>query len=418
MELRGQHGDRLVKEALREALEGLRRRLLDGEEVDPSPLWDTVSAALAPSYARVINATGTVLHTNLGRAPLGRALRTVAEQLDGYSALEYDLEQGRRGRRGAAVERRLRWLTGSPAALVVNNCAAAMILLLTTHASGREVIVSRGELVEIGGGFRIPDILAMSGARLVEVGTTNRTRIADYRRAITSESALLLTTHSSNFHMLGFTEAPSADELLELGRESGLPVAYDLGSGMLTPALEGEPSVAQAARFPLCAFSGDKLLGGPQCGILLGQAELVEACRRHPLFRALRCDKVTLALLEETLRLHASDPSSVVALGLLAASSESLRQRAEALAARLGGEALPTRGQVGGGSLPSGTLDSWAVVLRPPQGESAGAWHARLRQGHPAVVARVEKERLILDLKAVPAELDASLAARLLERST
>jgi L-seryl-tRNA(Ser) seleniumtransferase len=408
----------LVKAALQEALAEVRAQLLNGRQVDLSGLLGTVSDSLAPSYARVINCTGTVLHTNLGRAPLGPALKTVAEELDGYSALEYDLAQGQRGKRGQAVERRLRWLTGSPAALVVNNCAAAMILLLTAHAKDREVIVSRGELVEIGGGFRIPDILSMSGAKLVEVGTTNRTRIADYEKAINQQTAMLLTTHSSNFQMVGFTQAPSADELLDLGQKHSIPVVFDLGSGMLTPTVSGEPSVAEAARFPLCAFSGDKLLGGPQCGILLGRQDLVEGCRRHPLFRALRCDKLTLALLEETLRRHALDPTSIPTLGFLQSDPEGLRLRAEALKEKLVGwqaEAESTRGQVGGGSLPGGTLDSWALVLSAPPGRTVSDLHQALRQGRPAVVGRIEKERLVLDLKAVLPRHDNTLLRRLNE---
>ena len=418
LELRKTYGDGLVKAALQEALAALRARLLGGGEADISNLREAVTDSLAPSYRSVINATGTVLHTNLGRAPLGPMLRTVAQELEGYSALEYDLAVGKRGKRAEAVERRLRWLTSAPAALVVNNCAAAMILLLTTHAQGREVIVSRGELVEIGGGFRIPDILAMSGAKLVEVGTTNRTHIADFRRAITQETALLLTTHSSNFHMVGFTEAPTVDELLALGQEQGIPVAFDLGSGMLTPVVKKEPGVAEAARFPLCAFSGDKLLGGPQCGILLGESVLVEACRKHPLFRALRCDKVTLALLEETLRRHQAEPMSVPTLRMLTSDPQELRRRAEALRDKLpagSAESHASRGQVGGGSDPGGTLDSWCLSLTPPSSLSSGQMHEALRRGQPAVIARLEKDRLLVDLKAVLPEEDEDLLARLLE---
>jgi L-seryl-tRNA(Ser) seleniumtransferase len=417
-DLRQVYGDALVKAALQDALGRSRRELLLGQDVDLSGLLGEVTGMLAPSYSRVINATGTILHTNLGRAPLGSVLGTVAREMEGYSALEYDLGRGRRGKRGEVAERYLRWLTGAPAALVVNNCAAAMVLLLTTHAKDREVIVSRGELVEIGGGFRIPDILSMSGARLVEVGTTNRTRIGDYERAITERTALLLTTHSSNFHMLGFTQAPSTEELLALGSKRGIPVAFDLGSGMLTPTVRAEPTVAEAARFPLCAFSGDKLLGGPQCGILLGGRELVQACREHPLFRALRCDKLTLALLEETLRRHAAQPSSIPTVGFLTAEPESLRLRAEELAGRLSGvdvRVQPSSGQVGGGSHPAGSLESWALSLAPPAGASAGDLHARLRSGRPPIIGRIEKERLLLDLKAVSQHEDQELLARLRE---
>ncbi len=406
-QLRQRHGDPLVKAALREALGSRRDRLRQGQAVDLEFAAE-VAARLAPSFRRVINATGTLLHTNLGRSPLGSMLAVVAEELHGYSALELDLEAGQRGRRGASVEERLRWLTGAPAVLVVNNCAAALVLLLSTHAQGREVIVSRGELVEIGGGFRIPDILSTSGARLVEVGTTNRTRISDYRKAVTPETALFLSTHPSNFKMVGYTESASAEELLALGRELEIPVAYDLGSGMLTRLLPEEPDVGQAARFPLCTFSGDKLLGGPQCGILLGTTELVEACRKHPLYRALRCDKVTLALLEETLRRHACDPTSVPLGALFHRSPEELKARAEALAeglqaSRIQAYARSSVGRVGGGSAPEHQLQSWAVSL---DGESVLDLARRLRLGSPPLVGRLEKGRLLLDLLAVEPEDD------------
>lgn len=417
--LRTDHGDALVKAALQAALERRRTSLQAGESVDLE-LFSEVERKLAPSYRRVINATGTVLHTNLGRAPLGSILQTVAQELSGYSALEFDLNEGKRGRRGAAVEERLRWLTGAPAALVVNNCAAAMVLLLSAHAQGREVIVSRGELVEIGGGFRIPDILATSGARLVEVGTTNRTRISDYRQAVSDNTALFLTTHTSNFRMIGFTEAPSQDELLALSRELDIPVAYDLGSGMLTACTEDEPEVRQAARFPLCAFSGDKLLGGPQCGILLGETKLVEACRRHPLYRAFRCDKVTLALLEETLRLHSAQPAAIPTLAFLQQSNSELERRARKLAEQLSNlaasvEAVSCTGQVGGGSAPAAELGSWGIALGEVDIDRLAS---TLRQGHPAVLGRLEKKRLILDLKAVDPQDDEIIMQRLKERFT
>ena len=409
-EMRSEFGDAMVKAALKEEMSALRERLVhDKTTVSLEGLSGRVGQSLGVSYARVINATGTVLHTNLGRAPLGDALATVAAELQGYSALEYNLESGRRGQRGTAVERRLRWLTGCEAALVVNNCAAAMVLLLSAHAKDREVIVSRGELVEIGGGFRIPDILAMSGARLVEVGTTNRTRIADFRSAITEQTALILTTHSSNFKMVGFTEAPSVDELVALGEEKALPVVYDLGSGMLTETLKNEPSVADAARFPLSAFSGDKLMGGPQCGVLMGCRDLVETCRRHPLYRALRCDKVTLALLEEVLRRHGVDPLSIPVNAFLTGGADRLKVRAQAILEQLNHrtgcqiptEVLSTQGQVGGGSLPGGVLESFALAISPPLGRSADDFHADLRLGRPALVGRIEQDRVILDLRAV-----------------
>ncbi len=295
-----------------------------------------------------------------------------------------------------------------------------MLLLLSTHAQGREVIVSRGELVEIGGGFRIPDILAASGARLVEVGTTNRTRISDYRRAVTENTALLLTTHTSNFRMVGFTAAPSQEELLALGRELHIPVAYDLGSGMLTPCIDAEPTVQQAARFPLCAFSGDKLLGGPQCGILLGETELVESCRQHPLYRAFRCDKVSLALLEETLRRHSVEPTSIPTLAFLKPSSQDLEDRAHALTRQLSdlgasAETVSCSAQTGGGSAPALEIPSWGVAISD---ENVDILARRLRQGVPAVLGRVEKKRLVLDLRAVEAKDDVAILQCWKERFT
>lgn len=412
--LKSQHGERLLKACLREVLEEARQRVLEGAEVSQQWLLEESQRRLEPAQTRVLNATGTILHTNLGRAPLGEPLRVVSERLRGYSVLEYDPRTGKRGKRGASVERLLRWLTGAEAALMVNNCSAAMVLLLTVLARDREVIVSRGELVEIGGSFRIPDILELSGARLVEVGTTNRTRIGDYRNAITEDTALLLTTHRSNFEIVGFTQSPSQEELIALGQEKGIPVVYDLGSGMLTPVVEGEPSVAEAVKFPLAAFSGDKLLGGPQCGILTGSLELVERCRKHPFYRAFRCDKLTLALMEEVLRRHARAPETVPALELLTASRVDLEKRARSLAQRLGKSrpqlevrVVETEGQVGGGSLPGRGLPSWALVVTPdPESGSAAQFHKKLRRHQPGLVTRVENEEIVLDFRSLLPEED------------
>lgn len=412
-----EHGSEFVKLAAREALEGYRRRLLVGEEVELEGLPGAVEALLQPSQRRVFNLTGTVLHTNLGRAPLGSLLASVSERLSGYSALEFDLQNGKRGCRGAGVERLLRWATGAPAALLVNNCAAAMILLLTALAKDREVIVSRGELVEIGGGVRIPDILALSGARLVEVGTTNRTRIADYERALTEDTGMLLTTHRSNFEILGFTESPGWDELLALGQKHGLPVVYDLGSGMLTPVVEGEPSVGEATRFDLTAFSGDKLLGGPQCGVIVGREELVEACRKHPLYRALRCDKLTLALLEETLRRHLGGSEPVPALELLTGDVSSLKKRAERLLEQIGhslppelsARVVPTVAQVGGGSSPGKGIPSFALEFTPRDPATLLGLQQRLRQAPTPIIGRLEKGSCYLDLRTLPPTDDEEL---------
>lgn len=408
------HGEHLFKCAARETLEEYRRRLLSGEEVTLEDLPEELEERLEPSQRRVLNVTGTILHTNLGRAPLGGLLTTVAERLKGYSVLEFSLETGKRGSRGAAVERLLRWMTGSEAAVVVNNCSAAMILLLTVHAKGKEVIVSRGELVEIGGGFRIPDILALSGARLVEVGTTNRTRIADYERAVNENTGMFLTTHASNFKIEGFTEAPAPEQLISLGARHDLPVVFDLGSGMLTPVVEEEPSVTEASRFSLTAFSGDKLLGGPQCGVIMGKKELVEQCKRHPFYRAFRCDKLTLALLEETLRNHASSPESVPTVRLLSTPVEELRKRAlifldglsDVLPEGVKVEVVDSVARVGGGSLPGGEVTSVACRFTDLDAQEL---QRAFRTLSTPVIVRVHKEAVYIDFRSIPPEDDAEL---------
>ncbi len=321
----------LLVSAVRSALARAREEIQAG--ADPGDLVGRVELELAaarrPRLRRAINATGVIVHTNLGRAPLSReALERVSAVAGGYSNLEYDLGEGARGSRQDHVAPILRRLTGAEAALVVNNNAAAVLLALAALAEGREVVVSRGELIEIGDGFRIPDVLARSGARLREVGTTNRTRAADYERAIGPETALLLRVHQSNFRVVGFTEQPQLAELVRIARARGLPVVDDLGSGVLAE-LGDEPSAraALAAGADLVCFSGDKLLGGPQAGIVVGRAELVERLRRHPLQRALRADKLTLAALEGTLQLYLDAPERRSA-GSAAAPCRSLSCRA------------------------------------------------------------------------------------------
>ena len=412
------HGEFLVKSAVREVLEGARVRLLQGQAVELEELHQRVVSMLAPAQQRVLNLTGTILHTNLGRAPLGDLLTSVGERLQGYSVLEYDLESGRRGKRGEAVERLLRWVTGAEAAVMVNNCSAAMVLLLTVLAKGKEVIVSRGELVEIGGSFRIPDILSLSGATLREVGTTNRTRIGDFERAINEETGLILSTHRSNFEIVGFTESPTVEEYVALGKAHNLPVVFDLGSGMITRVVEDEPSVEDSKDFSLTAFSGDKLLGGPQCGILVGKKEFIQACRRHPFYRAFRCDKLTLALMEEALRRHASDPRRVPTVELLTEPVERLRLRARALAELLSSllpqgmkvEVVDTEAQVGGGSLPGGTVPSVAVRLTPPDEAEAHRWQKRFRGASTPIITRIEKGSLYLDLRSLLSADDEELS--------
>src|SRR5207248_5347260 len=324
---------------------------------------EELAAARAPHLRGVINATGVIAHTNLGRAPLATAaLERVRDAAGGYSNLEYDLSAGARGSRQDHVAPILRRLTGAEAALVVNNNAAAVLLALAALAEGREVLVSRGELIEIGDGFRIPDVLARSGARLVEVGTTNRTHAADYERAITPETALLLRVHQSNFRVIGFTEQARVDELAQVALSHELVLVDDLGSGALVDL--GDEPVARAslaAGADLVCFSGDKLLGGPQAGIVVGRAELVKRLRRHPLQRALRADKLTLAALEGTLGLYL-DPEraarEVPVLRVLHEPPETVRARAERLANAVGGEVEETVARVGGGALPLAELPS------------------------------------------------------------
>ncbi|MGH3072314.1 MAG: L-seryl-tRNA(Sec) selenium transferase, partial [Gaiellaceae bacterium] len=347
--------DPLAVTAARDVLERAREEIRAG--ADPGDLHarlrETLNAARRPALRRVLNATGVLVHTNLGRAPLADAALARVREAAGYSNLEFDLSSGSRGSRQDHLAPLLRRLAGAEAAIVVNNNAAALLLALAALAEGREVVVSRGELIEIGDGFRIPDVLARSGARLVEVGTTNRTRAADYEGAIGPETALLLRVHQSNFRLVGFTERPSLPELAGIAKRFQLPVLDDLGSGALVD-VEGEPTpeAALAAGADLVCFSGDKLLGGPQAGIVAGRADLVEKLRRHPLHRALRSDKLTLAALEGTLALYLDRPDEIPVLRMLREPAEAVRARAERLASATGGTVEETVARVGGGALP------------------------------------------------------------------
>jgi L-seryl-tRNA(Ser) seleniumtransferase len=417
-ELAREAGNPLAVDAARAVIERARKEIQAG--ADPGDLAARLSEELAdarrPRLRRVLNATGVVVHTNLGRAPLAEeAVERVADAARGYSNLEYDLAEGARGSRQDHVAAVLRRLTGAEAALVVNNNAAAVLLALAALAEGREVVVSRGELIEIGDGFRIPDVLARSGARLVEVGTTNRTRAADYERAIGPETAVLLRVHQSNFRVVGFEELPRLEDVVEVARRHGLPLVDDLGSGHVFPSNrlllgQEEPTVREslAAGADLVCFSGDKLLGGPQAGILLGRAELVERLRRHPLQRALRIDKLSLAALEGTLLLHLEAPERIPVLRTLAQETATVRQRAERLAAATGGEVEETIGRVGGGALPLAELPSFACALED-------SLAAPLRAGEPPVIGVVRDDRLLLDcltLTDVEAEEAAAAVAR------
>jgi L-seryl-tRNA(Ser) seleniumtransferase len=375
-------------------------------------LQDELRAARAPRLRRVLNATGVIVHTNLGRAPLAEAaLEHVVDAARGYSNLEYDLAAGARGSRQTHVAELVRRLTGAEAALVVNNNAAAVMLALAALAERREVIVSRGELIEIGDGFRIPEVLARSGARLREVGTTNRTRAADYERAIGPETAVLLRVHQSNFRVVGFTELPTVHELAHVAHSNELVLVDDLGSGALVDVGD-EPTAraSLAAGADLVCFSGDKLLGGPQSGIIVGRTELVERLRRHPLQRALRADKLTLAALEGTLRVALERPEEVPVLRMLREPPESVRRRAERLAERVGGGVEETVARAGGGALPLAELPSYACAVEEELAEP-------LRAGEPPVVGVVRDGKLLLDCRTLTdAEVDevagAVVAAR------
>jgi L-seryl-tRNA(Ser) seleniumtransferase len=411
-ELARSSDDPLAVDAARAVIARARETIQRGG--DPGDLsvllHEELDGARRPALRRVLNATGVIVHTNLGRAPLAAAaLERAVEATRGYSNLEYDLDEGRRGSRQDHVTGILRRLTGAQAAIVVNNNAGALLLALAALAEGRDVIVSRGELIEIGDGFRIPDVLTRSGARLVEVGTTNRTRAADYQHAIDERTALLLRVHQSNFRVVGFAEQPSLGELATVARSASLPLLDDLGSGALLD-LSDEPTAraSLAAGADLVCFSGDKLLGGPQAGIVAGRADLVERLRRHPLHRALRIDKLSLAALEGTLLLYL-DPERALAevpvLRMLREPAEIVRARAERLAAAVGGEVEETVGRVGGGALPLHELPSFACAV-----EESLAAPLRLRE--PAVIGIVRDGRLLLDCRTLAdAELDEVAAA-------
>jgi L-seryl-tRNA(Ser) seleniumtransferase len=426
-----------VVEALRAEVERLRQGILSGRsaavEVDWGGVKRRAEALVRPSLRPVVNATGVVLHTNLGRAPLARAaLEQAAAIAGGYSNLEYDVGAGARGSRHAHLEALVRDLSGAEAAAVVNNNAAAVLLALSALAGGRQVVVSRGELIEIGGSFRIPDVMRLSGAELVEVGTTNKTHPADYERAIGPDTALLLKVHRSNFHMVGFTAEVELADLVALGRARGVRTMIDLGSGCLLPPAEmaglglpAEPDVrgAVASGVDLVTFSGDKLLGGPQAGILAGRAAAIAAVVKHPLMRAVRPDKMTLAALHATLRLYRDGHGGEVpVVAMLRAGTDELRARAEELAGRLRPaangavaiEVVACNSAVGGGALPDAGLASFAVALSGPP---ADRLDAALRAGPVAVVGRIAEDRLLLDVRTLFDSEQLAACARAVARA-
>jgi L-seryl-tRNA(Ser) seleniumtransferase len=417
-----QNPRRVVVEAVRKAVEAARA---SGAAQPTDEQWsESIAAAVRdstrPSLRRVINATGVVLHTNLGRAPLADvAIRAIGQVAEGYSNLEYDIETGQRGSRYSHCVGLLQQLTGAEDALVVNNCAAALVLTLNALAHKKEVLVSRGELVEIGGSFRIPDIMARSGAKLVEVGTTNRTHDDDYRRAITPRTAAIVKVHRSNFTIEGFTSDVSVDRLAFIGAEHGLPVIHDLGSGLLLPlddyGLSGEPtaSVALATGATLALMSGDKLLGGPQAGIILGRGAAIAKLRKNPFARAMRVDKLTLSALEATLRLYLEPEialKEVPVLAMLTQRVEAIESRAHSVVAALrasniDAEVAPSTASVGGGAFPTAVIASSAVVLS----KDAVQIEERLRRGEPAVIGRIADGKLFLDLRTVLPREDGAL---------
>jgi L-seryl-tRNA(Ser) seleniumtransferase len=424
-ELEERWGHELAAEAVRETLDATRQAILAGEPCPPvEALLRQVSARLAarlqPTLRPAINATGVIVHTNLGRAPLSAEARAAMDAVaQTYSNLEYDLEAGRRGSRYVHAEEVLCQLTGSEAALVVNNNAAAVLLILMTFAQGQEVILSRSQLVEIGGGFRIPDVMRQSGATLVEVGTTNRTYIHDYEAAITEATAALMRVHRSNFRLTGFVHEPALAEMVALAAEKGLLLFDDLGSGTLldtTPyGLAHEPTIQEsvAAGALLVSCSGDKLLGGPQAGIVVGRADLVAQLKRFPLTRALRVDKTTLAGLQATLRhyLLGEATEKVPVWRMISQDEAVLKRRSRSWIRKLKGlgvdaQVVSGRSAVGGGSLPGETLPTYLVALVAPSPDLVAA---RLRIGEPPVITRIEDDHVVLDPRTVLAEQEAAL---------
>jgi L-seryl-tRNA(Ser) seleniumtransferase len=430
-ELTAVYGRLLVTDAIRAQLDRQRQAILAGQNgaASESDLLQAAEAWLAetvaPSLKPVINAAGVIVHTNLGRAPLSDAAIRAVQEAAAYSNLEYDLDAGQRGSRAVHAERQLRQLTGAEAALVVNNNAAAVMLLLAALAPGREVIISRGQLVEIGGGFRIPDVLAESGARLREVGTTNRTHLRDYAWAISGATGAIMVAHHSNFKIIGFTAEPSLAELAELARENFIPLLYDQGSGALLDTavygLDPEPLAqdAIAAGVDLVAFSGDKLLGGPQAGIICGKANLVAELKRHPLARALRADKLCLAALSATLNSYLTGKAveEIPVWRMIARPLADLAKQAEAWAAHLRANGIAAavvdgRSTVGGGSLPGTSLPAKLVAIDCAAPDELAA---TLRRRPLPVIARIQDGRLLLDPRTVLPHQETALLEAVLQ---
>lgn len=412
-------GRPIVVEAARRGLERVRADVAAGHPL-PSldhlaqAITDALDALTVGRVRAVINATGVVLHTNLGRAPLSIAAREAIVAAAGYSTVEFDLRTGGRGKRGTTANALLCELTGAPGALVVNNAAAALLLALAALARDREVIVSRGELIEIGGEFRIPAIMEAAGVKLVEVGTTNRTHLSDYVNAVNERTALLLSVHTSNYRIEGFTTSPPLTALVKLANDRGIPLLHDVGSGLLHGTMRDEPTVSESLRsnVDLAVFSGDKLFGGPQAGMIAGKTELVARLARHPIARAVRIDKLTLAALEATLLCHLAGRRDELPIWQsLALSPDDIRPRATRLAEQLGSAADLREGMsvVGGGSMPGEGMSSVLVDIDPTPARETTLM-ARLRAADPPVIARTERGRVVLDLRTVSPEQDELLA--------
>ena len=417
------YGHAPVMEACRAAVDNLRRRVGAGEVAEEAvdeagavlemEILESLRVTAGSAYRAVINATGVLLHTNLGRAPLPRQL---PPSLASYLALEYDVALGSRGQRLAPLAGRIAHVCGAPAAVMVNNNAAALLLLLAAHASGREVVVSRGQLIEIGGSFRLPEVMRASGSILVEVGCTNRTHLDDYASAIGDSTAAIMVAHRSNFRIVGFTTEPTVGELADLAHARGLPLFVDQGSGVLHDlrrwGLPSEPTVAELleAGADIVCFSGDKLLGGPQAGVIVGRSEWVEPLGRHPLYRALRPDKTALVLMDEVLRAHHGDRLEKIPLyAMLGAPLEGLKGRARRIGGRLRANGIPARGlatraTLGGGTTPEETLPSYGLALPGSQQLAAN-----LRAAELPVIARIEDDEVILDLRTVAPDQDRAL---------
>ena len=415
------YGRPLTLDAIRSVLDKVRLRYAEASTIpDRESLLEQVGSKLqnwtAPTLRDVINATGVILHTNLGRAPLSQAaLDAIRSVASGYSTLEYDLRKGKRGTRLVHAESLLKRITGVSAALVVNNNAAAVMLALTALARRRAVVIARTQLVEIGGGFRVPDVMKQSGARLVEVGTTNRVHLADYESALDESPVMILRAHRSNFRIIGFTTEPSLTELASLARRVGIPLVDDLGSGSLLDTsrfgLGHEPmvqeSLAQGA--DLVCFSGDKLLGGPQAGIIVGRADLVAKLKKHPLARAIRADKLCLAGLSATLLHYLKDEAAqeVPVWRMIAMPTEQIRERAQNWVEVIGhGEVIDGESTVGGGSLPGETLPTFTLALRV---RGPNRFLARLRESNPVIIARLDDDRVVLDPRTVLPEQEGAL---------